>query len=1697
MAAEITQIDVTTLDQQEYNVQDVNLIPTFNVDNTLASSSKIEFYIYNVNNSILYSQPDFTQYTVENDPNSEGTTVSQIILDPEANVRDNGFTQGEYIAFYNFLDNKIGSSIEPLYVAEISADRTEIRLDSTVLSNMDIIEKTNLFIADREASTYFVDFYLNFGNNNLAIANNVMLVDADTDNATVLIKLYEPLPDVVQLKDTLWVVTAIEEPRAYNVVFEEEPIVFDDTVRAKGPNFNIDINDKIGNSTLETTLQDLLNTPQTSIQNQINSLLEEKEIDVNIDYTEYSNFIHFSSAKTRLENFYYKMQLLEQYSSSIAILNNTTNSTQVSSSKATYENQISNVITNFDGYEYYLYYSSGSSAWPKTNNTQPYQNAKTTNAATLTWLGSDNENDTYYGGQTLSASLYDVNNPDYLYYTIPEYLREDPANEPYVLFVDMVAQHYDNIWVYYNEVSQKYNADNRLEYGISKDIVADAIRDFGVKLYQNNFNTNDLFTAFIGLTSGGSLFPFPEITGSFPTPSGFEYVDTLISASNDNMPLDDVNKSLYKRLYHNIPYLLKSKGTLAGLRALITSYGIPDTVLRINEYGGKDKVNTNDYDYWKDEFNYAFSTSGSNFISSSWHLNTEWNAPDDTPSSLMFRFKTEGLPEQNIPYSQSLWYGDGGTAITLTYTGSAYTSGSYSGSTINPEYQYATLTFYPSTANNLSTASVYLPFFDGNWWSVMVNRENEGFNLHVKNNQYGIGDNDTIIGFNASSSILFSDSFWNATDTSYFPAAFNVNDPMGYDIAVYDVNVYDQTGAVASTYSPFTGSYQEIRYYANAISESVFADYTMNPYSIEGNSLNTSADELAFRASIGGELYMQPQSIHPRIDGIWGTRHSFANDSNFYYDLTPHFVSNVEYFQFDTPVAGIRVPISDKIRVENNVIAEGNTLSAFRSLTQYTNASASYTPGVNYMEVAFSPQNEINDDIIGQIGSFNIGEFIGDPRYRSSSNYTYNDLNTLRNDYFQKYTKNYNLRDFIRLIKFFDNSLFKMIRDFVPARTGLASGIVIKQHILERNRYSQPQMSHAFTELSASVKPRWNGYNEGTIETMEGGAAGSVNKYNTGSNTEQQWTVTVPSSLGDIQYTHNSQDEFYNGELSGSHLVVTTQSLSGSDERLSFTEAYPTTLFNNITEPRPNPYIQDVDYSFGATTPVNNDYLLSGSATRGTVPVSNYTTKRIVNPRYDGVKNTSTQLNVWSSSSLNEGNYGKTPSMESLKTAVAYCESITGWPPEHIDASSVNIVYLIHADGTVTKPNVSENSLETTQGNFISGERVIINYSNKVDDSLPVGGTDQNLPSREIIRGGSRIEPILHNQIGWRVPRWTGSFEIQNMVTPAVGDYEYTSSFFGAGGNPSINNLTPGAIIMDPIIITQDMKDDDVSLFISASFVIENDNNSGDSYYYSVYIGYNTSPGVRTYLFATPNFTYYVASKNYSRFTLQYTLSPDIISSIPNGSSIYIYTRAEISPTNPDGSMRMKLDDSTNYPYWCYISQYPSPGEQPSITVPSNLWVSASHDGTYSMYTTQSDMVNMFKQNLNKPTWYMKDITTPSSSGFNPILTPWGIERGDVFRFESDEEKTYMVNYVETGSVDGKDSINVYFATPLLTSPTLNDVNKYSLTRYVDDASKVVIKGYRPSKSTGPYIVRPEYVVPELNKGIDEFIVDLTQKGLL
>ena len=589
----ITQISPTLITPNiNISSQDENLISSFDIDTTLLSSSYIEYNVYDLNNNLLYNTYNYNSYSIINDGQSSQTgNISQIIINPNVDLENLGFTQGEYNSYYSILNKRVGSNLETLYIEEISSDRIELRLDSVNLDDIKFQEQSLQFINDRDNSTYFLDFYINFGENNLIIANNIQLSNEDPTNATLLIKLYEPLPETYGLKSELWVVTSVEEPLAYNVEFIEEPIIIQDSTPLKGPNFNLEVKDQINNSSVELSYSDIINTSLPSSQNQLNSLLEEKEIDINIDFSDFSNFTHFSSAAVRLENFSYKVSLIEQYSSSINIIDSnitgsTSSSLAVMESKVILEDKISSIITNFDNYEYYLYYESSSYAWPKTNTTQPYLLASTGSLEVLNWFGSTNENSPLYGGMILSASSYDSSNKDNLLFSIPEYLREDPENYPYELFINMVAQHYDNIWVYIKDVTQKFNSDNRLNYGISKDLVADAIRDFGVKLYQNNFSNEDIFTSFLGLTPEGSLFPFPNITGSLPTPNGYEYIDTLISASNDNIPLDDVNKSLYKRIYHNIPLLSKTRGTKAGLQNLITTFGITSSIFEPKEFGG-------------------------------------------------------------------------------------------------------------------------------------------------------------------------------------------------------------------------------------------------------------------------------------------------------------------------------------------------------------------------------------------------------------------------------------------------------------------------------------------------------------------------------------------------------------------------------------------------------------------------------------------------------------------------------------------------------------------------------------------------------------------------------------------------------------------------------------------------------------------------------------------------------------------------------------------------------------------------------------------------------------------------------------------------------------------------------------------------------------------------------------------------------
>jgi hypothetical protein len=94
-------------------------------------------------------------------------------------------------------------------------------------------------------------------------------------------------------------------------------------------------------------------------------------------------------------------------------------------------------------------------------------------------------------------------------------------------------------------------------------------------------------------------------------------------------------------------------------------------------------------------------------------------------------------------------------------------------------------------------------------------------------------------------------------------------------------------------------------------------------------------------------------------------------------------------------------------------------------------------------------------------------------------------------------------------------------------------------------------------------------------------------------------------------------------------------------------------LLGEVQEARPNKYLQDLDYGTSQTVPVNYLAILNNTATRATVPFSNYTQKASINPRYNGTKNQSSGVNVYDplagtssfGTPINIGTYGQTPSI--------------------------------------------------------------------------------------------------------------------------------------------------------------------------------------------------------------------------------------------------------------------------------------------------------------------------------------------------------------------------------------------------------------------------------------------------------------------
>ena len=578
------QIKGSDIPSQQYSSVDTSLITNNYINSNFgAKEDYIELFIYDQNSNILYSDYDGFDYYPYLTTNPSNSLYNTLTLDPEKDVINRGFNRGSVNIQYNFLKKLFNSQYGKTYwIKEISQSRTEIKLASQVISDSGILEGFNVYQNYISTKNYYSDFYLNFGSNNLAIGVNVAF-NQDAEGAYLIVKLYEPLDSDIDVKTQLWIVDKVSEPINYNVNIQVPAEAPNERFKLRGPNYSVATNVKVGQTTPYYTYHTLLTSNVTSSYQKMLNYYQNKSVDINVDYSNFSNFVHFSNASERVLNFKYKVQLIESYNQDIANAKKyaAVSPTVAASSSLEAQKSINNIVSKLDSYETFLYFQSSSWSWPKSNNTQPYSLYSVTSSIVSNFLGSADTVTTPTTASLLySASMYDYSNKDALRYSVPQYITDDSNNEPYLTFLDMVGQHFDNIWLYYKDVSNKFDATNNPNTGISLDLVSEALRGLGMQLYTNSSISDNVYYSLFGINQDGSLLP----------PTGSEMIKNYVTSSIATLPGQEIQDEIYKRLYHNLPYLLKTRGTQRSIKALIACYGIPETILSVKEFGGN--VNT-------------------------------------------------------------------------------------------------------------------------------------------------------------------------------------------------------------------------------------------------------------------------------------------------------------------------------------------------------------------------------------------------------------------------------------------------------------------------------------------------------------------------------------------------------------------------------------------------------------------------------------------------------------------------------------------------------------------------------------------------------------------------------------------------------------------------------------------------------------------------------------------------------------------------------------------------------------------------------------------------------------------------------------------------------------------------------------------------------------------------------------------------
>lgn len=854
---------------------------------------------------------------------------------------------------------------------------------------------------------------LNFGNDVFYTILNYTFVE-ENNNTNIIVKLFNELPLDVSLRDKCWISNISLIPTIQKFVINVPTVKRN--FKISGPNFKITTDSY---KTSPVNYQNLNNLKLDSYtKNEVN--LNKKINSINVDYSDFSNFIVFSSAELRTKLFLNKITSINQLNKSINSILTTLSAsaansassytllssyTFISSSYAEevdgYQLQLNTIFDSFDGYDTYL-----------------YKNITLVSGSTTSFVSGAYVENYNYPDYIENAIEFDKNNRDSLVNNTPEYILTDDNNSDYLIFLSMIGHHFDNIYLYIKNFPTQQYVENNLSSSYVSTIANTLLQQFG---------WNPI-----------SSFDNSSIESNY------------LSGSNAYSDYDKL-KIIWTRILNTLPLIYKTKGTEECIRVMSNIYGIPRSLLNVKEYGGNnisDEDNSS-YSYQNKYYFTKYTKNGdaivipvsgsSNYINSiefKFRIDSDYIYPQNTPVYLLKTVNWDVSVKKEVKDTF------GKIKFDLTAFGSP----------------------------NDYLESDSLPLFNGNIFNVLIKQINLSSSFDTGSGgqiPYGYYmrvtsvDNDQIV-FDNEKSIISSTENIN----------YNFNE-IGY------IYVGNYTGGG----NLFQGNIDKINLWKHELDEESFIEHCKNFDSYKTNDDSTTYDNLYFRYSYDYPVDMYTGSFFVVRNANKLYSQYTASAYNFVQNTTTQSncltVSASLYpYQFDE----IEINQNTKLgqygpnKFKNQKINKSTQTVETRLMPNETSAINNLiTTDSNLLAVYISPFKVRDDDIINFLGEYDLMDYIGNPSNIFAENYE--GLQTLRDNY-NKYNLSEQVlyQEFMTLYKnYFDGSFFETVKQLLPARNKIIDGVLIEPSLLERNKYQNRQIDSAIAyDLSSSYQPLRN-----------------------------------------------------------------------------------------------------------------------------------------------------------------------------------------------------------------------------------------------------------------------------------------------------------------------------------------------------------------------------------------------------------------------------------------------------------------------------------------------------------------------------------------------------------------------------------------------------------------------------------------------